>query len=86
MGFSRGRVVKNLLANSGDTIDMGSTPGWKTPGVGIGNSLQNLPGKFHGQRSLVGCNPYDCKDSDMTKCAQVHPPTFIVEFLMGLYI
>ena len=26
-----------------------------------------LPGKSHGQRSLVGCSPWDHKDSDMTK-------------------
>ena len=25
-----------------------------------------LPGKSHGQRSLVGCSPWDHKDSDMT--------------------
>ena len=23
--------------------------------------------KFNGQRSLEGCNPYDCKESDMTE-------------------
>ena len=26
-----------------------------------------LPGKFHGQRSLVGYSPWDCKESDMTE-------------------
>ena len=26
-----------------------------------------LPGKFHGQRSLVGYSPWGCKESDMTK-------------------
>ena len=25
-----------------------------------------LPGKFHGQRSLLGCNPWGCKELDMT--------------------
>ena len=25
--------------------------------------------KFNGQRSLEGCNPYDCKESDMTEYA-----------------
>ena len=25
-----------------------------------------LPGKFHGQRSLVGCSPCDGKELDMT--------------------
>ena len=26
-----------------------------------------LPGKFHGQRSLVGCSPQGCKESDTTE-------------------
>ena len=26
-----------------------------------------LPGEFHGQRSLVGYSPWDCKESDMTE-------------------
>ena len=25
-----------------------------------------LPGKFHGQRSLVGYSPWGCKESDVT--------------------
>ena len=25
-----------------------------------------LPGKFHGQKSLVGCSPWGCKELDMT--------------------
>ena len=28
-----------------------------------------LPGKSHGQRSLAGYSPCDCKESDMTECA-----------------
>ena len=26
-----------------------------------------LPGKSHGQRSLVGCSPWGCRESDMTE-------------------
>ena len=26
-----------------------------------------LPGKFHGQRGLVGYSPWGCKESDMTE-------------------
>ena len=26
-----------------------------------------LPGKFHGQRSLAGCTPWGCKESEMTE-------------------
>ena len=42
MGFIGGTVVKNLLANAGDTRDMGSIP-WRllrSLGEGNGNSLQ----------------------------------------------
>ena len=31
-----------------------------------------LPGKFHGQRSLVGCNPWGCKESDTTEQLNFH--------------
>ena len=27
-----------------------------------------LSGKFQGQRRLVGCSPWGCKESDMTEC------------------
>ena len=61
-------VVKNLPANAGDVRDVGSIPG-------LGRSLEEkrtttpvfLPGEFHGQRSLVGCSPWGCKELDMTK-------------------
>ena len=26
-----------------------------------------LPGKYHGQRSLVGCSPWGCKESETTE-------------------
>ena len=46
------QVVKNLPANEGD---LGSIPGsGRYPEEENGNPLQFLPGKFHGQRSLVG--------------------------------
>ena len=31
-----------------------------------------LPGKSHGRRSLVGCNPRGCKESDMTERLHFH--------------
>ena len=34
-----------------------------------------LPGKFHGQRSLVGYNPWGCKELDTTEHAS-HPNKF----------
>jgi len=40
----------------------------RSPGEGNGNSLTPVfwPEKFHGQRSLMGYNPWGCKESDMT--------------------
>ena len=31
-----------------------------------------LPGKFHGQRSLAGYSPWDCKELDTTEHAHTH--------------
>ena len=31
-----------------------------------------LPGKSHGRRSLVGCSPWGCKESDTTKRLHYH--------------
>ena len=66
-------VVKNMLANAGDSRDMSLIPG-------SGRSLEkgiptpvSLPGKFHGQRSLVGCIPWGHKESDMTERLSTHP-------------
>ena len=58
-------MVKDLPANVGD---MSSIPG-------LTRSLERkwqptpvfLPGKVHGQRSLVGYSPWDRKESDMTE-------------------
>jgi len=61
VGFPGGSVVKNLLANAEDA---GSVPGlilvswrrkWQATPV-------FLPGKFHGQRSLVGYSPWGRRD------------------------
>ena len=59
-------MVKNLLANAGDTGLMF----WlgRSFGEGNGNPLQYfLPGKFHRQRSLVGYIPWGHKESKMTE-------------------
>ena len=58
-------MVKNLPANAGDTGDTGLIPG-------LGTSWRRewqptpvfFPGEFHGQRSLTGHSPWDCKESD----------------------
>ena len=31
-----------------------------------------LPGESHGQRSLVGCSPWGCKESDTTEQLSTH--------------
>ena len=64
-GFSGGSAVKNPSANEGD---LGSVPGLgRSPRKGNGNPLQLLPRKSHGQRSLVGYNPWSCKALDTTE-------------------
>ena len=58
-------VEKNSPANAGDTRDMGLSPGsGRSPGVGSSNHSSILACKFHGQRSLEGCSPWSCKESD----------------------
>ena len=48
---------------------MGSTPAsGRSLAVGNGYLLQYfLPGKPHGQRSLVGCSPWGHEESDMVE-------------------
>ena len=62
-------MVKNPPANAGDARDMGLIPGversawrrkWQSTPV-------FLPGKFHGQRSLVGYSPWSHKELDKTE-------------------
>ena len=51
MGFLGGLVVKNPPANAGDVGSILASG--RFPGGGHGNPLVILPGKSHGQRSLV---------------------------------
>ena len=62
-------VVKNQLANAGDTGDKGLTPGLgRVPGKGHGNLLQySCLENPHEQRSLVGYSPQDCKELTTTE-------------------
>ena len=57
MGFPGCSVVKNLPTNAGD---MGSIFG---VGRSLGEENENplLPGKSHGQRTLVGYIPWGCR-------------------------
>ena len=62
-------VVKNTPANAGDVRDSGLISGLgRSPGGGHGNPLQDsCLENPHGQRSLAGYGPWDCKESDMTE-------------------
>ena len=73
VGFPGDAVVKNLPANEGDP---GSVPGlerfpwsryWKPTPV-------FLPGKSHGQRSLVDLSPWGHTESDMTEHTSKNDP------------
>ena len=57
-GGSGGKVSAYKAGDSGSIPGSGRSPG-------EGNVF--LPGKSHGQRSLVGYSPWDCKESDMTE-------------------
>ena len=60
-----------VIASASSAGNLGSIPGLgRSPGEGNGNPLILLPGKLHGLRSLVGYNPWGCKESDMTE--QLH--------------
>ena len=68
LDFPDGSDSKASAYNVGDP---GSIPGSRrSPGEGNGNPL--LPGKSHGQRSLVGYSPWGHKESDTTKQLHFH--------------
>ena len=59
MDFPGGSDGKVSAYNAGDP---GSIPGsGRSPEEGNGNLPVFLPGKYHGQRSLVGFSPWDRK-------------------------
>jgi len=61
-------VVKTPPANAGYTRHVGSIPGWeRSPGIGKWQPTPvYLPGKFHGQRSLVDYSQSSHRQSDTT--------------------
>ena len=62
---------------SGDAGDPGSISGLgRFPGERNGLPTPVfLPGKFHGQRSLVGYSAWDCKELDKTEYTHTHTHT-----------
>ena len=65
-GVPGGAVVKNLLASAEEARDLGSVPeSRRSLGGGNGNPLQySCLENPHGQRSLAGYSPWDCKEWD----------------------
>ena len=63
MSINLSLVVKNLPASVGDVRDVGLIP-WRRVWQ---PTLVFLPGESHGQRSLVGCSPWGCEESDTTE-------------------
>ena len=92
MVFPGGAVVKTPSASAGDTGNIGFDPwvrmiswrrAWQPTPV-------FLPGKSHGQRSLVGYSLWGCKESDMTKATShvymsIPISQFIPPFLLSWY-
>ena len=70
LGFPGGTVVKNLSAIAGDVGSVSELGIY--PGIGNSNPLQYVPGKFHGQKNLMGYNLWGCKISDMTEHTYTH--------------
>ena len=66
MGFLGSSEGKVATCNVGD---LGLIPGLgRSPGKGHGNPLQyTFLENPHGQRSLAGCSPWGCKESDTTE-------------------
>ena len=60
-------------ANAGDIRDAGSSLGLTDFLVAPQPTPAFLPGEFHRQRSLVGCSPWDHKESVMTAWLSTHP-------------
>ena len=59
------QIVKNPPANPGDPVPslVRKIP-WRKKWH---PTLVFLPGESHGQRSLVGCSPWSCKEFDTTE-------------------
>ena len=66
LGFPGGSDGGETASNAGD---QDSIPRFgRSPGGGHGNPLQySCLENPHGQRSLVGCRPWGCKESDKTE-------------------
>ena len=74
MGFPGGTAVKNLCANAGRARDVGLIPGLgRSPGVGIGNSLQYFCLENPMDRGAWQATVHGATESDMTEQLSRHP-------------
>ena len=75
-GFPGSSVVKNLPDNAVVERDKGSET-WvgKIPWSRKWQHAPVMPGKFHGQRSLVDYSPWGHKELDMTERTHTHTQT-----------
>ena len=88
VGFPGGSVGKESTCNRGGKGDMDSIRGlgrffeggkWQpTPAV--------LPEKSHGQSSLEGYSPWDCKELDMTERLRAHQNMWCVFLLVDVSV
>ena len=78
-------MVKNLPTNAGDSALI---PGFrKTPWSRKWQPIPAfLPGKAHGQRSLVGYSPWGRKELDMTEATKQQQQRFSVLIQINMYI
>ena len=68
LGFSCGASGKEPAADAGDSRDWVDPWVRKIPWSRKWQPIPVfLPGKFHGQRSLVGCSPWGHEESDTTE-------------------
>ena len=75
-------MMQNPPANAGGATDAGLILGWESP---LRRKWQPtsvvVPGKFNGQRRLVGYSPRGCKKSDTTEHAQTPKEEFMEQWL-----
>ena len=59
----------------------------RSPGAGHGNSLQDsCLENPQGQRSLAGCTPWACKESDMTERLSMHMNTGVYVTFESMFL
>ena len=61
--------------------------GWEDPlQKGMTTYSSILPGKSHGQRSLAGYSPWDCKQQDTTERLSLHSTILLMVLFTSFYV